>query len=434
MHPIVAIVGRPNVGKSRLFNRMVGSGKAIVADIPGVTRDRHYAEADWCGREYICIDTGGLDLALDPNADLEGHITRQSLMAAEEADVIICLFDGQLEPTPIDHQVVEELRKVGKPIIFAVNKVDDPDQGDKLIPYYEFGVEKIVAVSAEHGIGVDDLLDEALLHFPPEIEVELEKSDITVAVIGRPNVGKSTLVNRLAGEERVVSHEKAGTTRDAVNVEIDFEGKKYLFIDTAGVKRRWSVSERLERLTAMRSLRMIDRAEIIIQLIDGSEGLTKQDLSLAGFIRQQGKGSILVVNKWDLMEAEWQEYERRLREGLGDLKDIPILCISAVTGQNCLKVLSGIEKMHVALGKEIPTSDLNRIMELALEGHHLPVFRGKQVRIKYATQIGTYPPTIALFSNYPAAVPYAYRKYLMRKIMEALGVKGIPLKIVCKRK
>jgi len=411
---------------------MVGRRKAIVADVSGVTRDRHYAEADWYGREYICIDTGGLDL--DPNVDLEGYITKQSLMAVGEADVIICLFDGQLDPTPIDREVVEELRKVNKPLIFAVNKVDEPGQDHKLVPYYEFGVEKIIAVSAEHGIGVDDLLDEAISHFPPEEDVELESSDITVAVIGRPNVGKSTLINRLAGEERVVSHEKAGTTRDAIDVEIDFEGKKYLFIDTAGVKRKWSVSERLEKFTAMRSLRTIDRAEIILQLIDGAEGLTKQDLSLAGFIREQGKGSILIVNKWDLMEADWEEYERRLRKGIGDLHEIPILCISATTGQNCLKVLSGIEMLYEALGKEIPTSELNRIMEMALENHHLPVYRGKQVKINYATQIDTYPPTIALFSNYPAAVPYTYRKYLMRKIMEALGVKGIPVKIVCKRK
>ena len=401
---------------------------------PGVTRDRHYAEADWCGREYICIDTGGLDLDLDPGVELEGNITKQSLMAVAEADVIICLFDGQLEPTPIDREVVQELRKVGKPIVFAVNKVDEPNQTDKLVPYYEFGVEEIVAVSAEHGIGVDDLLDQAVSHFPPEVEVEKDSSDITVAVIGRPNVGKSTLINRLSGEERVVAHEKAGTTRDAIDVEIDFEDKKYLFIDTAGVKKKWGVSERLEKFTAMRSLRTIDRAEIILQLIDGAEGLTKQDLSLAGFIREQGKGSILLVNKWDLMEADWEEYERRLRKGLGDLHELPIICISAVTGQNCLKILSNVEKLYDALGTEISTSELNKIMEAALEDHHLPTYKGREVRVNYATQVGTHPPTFALFSNLPSAVPYSYRKYLMRKIMEALGVKGIPVKIVCKRK
>lgn len=433
MHPILAIVGRPNVGKSRLFNRLVGKRKAIVSDIPGVTRDRHYAQGDWRGREFIAVDTGGLDL--DPAADLEHRITRQSLMAIEEADVIICLFDGQNEPGVADREVVDELRKLSKPVLFVVNKVDEEIHGDRLNPYYELGLKRIFAISAEHGMGVDTLLDDVLQKFPPPVrEKERESSRMMVAVIGRPNVGKSTLINRLAGEERVIVHEMPGTTRDAIDVEIDFEGRRYLFIDTAGVKRGWGVAERLEKFTAMRSLRTIDRANVVLQLIDGHEGLTRQDLHLTSFLQEQGKGTVLLVNKWDLMDADWDEYERRLRRGLGDMLDIYVLPISAATGMNCLKVLSGVNRLHESLGKKMSTSALNRIVELALDNHHLPVYRGKQVRIYYATQTGTYPPTFVLFSNYPAAVPYAYRRYLMKRIAEALGVKGIPVRIVCRRK
>jgi len=433
MHPIIAIVGRPNVGKSRLFNRLVGKRKAIVADVPGVTRDRHYAQGDWRGRDFIAVDTGGLDL--DPAADLGQHITKQSLMAIEEADVIICLFDAQIEPGAADHEIVSELRKLKKPVIFVVNKVDDEKHMAKLNLYYEFGLDHIFAVSAEHGLGVDDLLDEVLERLPQSIPPEdVDEGRIIVAVVGRPNVGKSTLINRLAGEDRVVAHEKPGTTRDAIDVEIEFEGKQYLFIDTAGVKRRWGVAERLERFTAMRSLRTVDRAGVVLQLIDGAEGLTRQDLHLTSFVQEQGKGMLFLVNKWDLMDADWEEYERRLRRGLGDMSDIAVLPISATTGQNCLKVLSGINALYETMGVKIATSKLNRIVELALDNHHLPVYRGKQVRIYYATQIGTYPPTFALFTNYPAAVPYTYRRYLIRKISEALEVKGIPVKVVCRRK
>jgi len=433
MHPILAIVGRPNVGKSRLFNRIVGKGKAIVADIPGVTRDRHYSLADWLGREFIVVDTGGLEL--DPDADLGRSITEQSLKAIDEADVIVCLFDGQIEPVVKDREVVDALRKSSKCVIFVVNKIDEDVHERRVDAFYELGITKLFSVSAEHGRGVDDILDEAVADFPPDCKKEEKDEDrLAVAVVGRPNVGKSTLINRICGTKRVVAHELAGTTRDAIDVEIDIEGKKYLFIDTAGVKRRWGVSERLEKFTALRSLRTVGRADIVLQLIDASDGLTKQDISLTDFIRGEGKGSILLVNKWDLMDASWEEYEIRLRRGLGDLKNLAIIPVSAKTGKNCLKILSAADSLSRALGTKLTTSALNRIIEAAIEGHHMPVYKGKEVKIYYATQTGTNPPTFTLFSNYPEAVPYTYRKYLTNRILDAMGEKGIPVRIVCRKK
>lgn len=432
MKPIIAIVGRPNVGKSRFFNRLVGGSRAIVADTPGVTRDRHYAPADWLGQEFIAVDTGGLEF--DPAADLSFEISKQSLKAIDEADVIICLFDGQNEPSAADEEVVSRLRRVGVPVIYAVNKIDETEHESLINCYHELGASPIFAVSAEHGRGIDDLLDEAAKHFKKEPEEEDDSRGLRVAVIGRPNVGKSTLINRLSGEDRVVAHDMPGTTRDAIDVKIEFEGKDYVFVDTAGVKRRWGVSERLERATAMRSLRTIDRAQVVLQLIDAADGLTKQDLSLTGFIAEQGKGLILLVNKWDLAEAEWDEYEKRLRKGMGELHDIQIMPISAEKGFNCLKIFGAVSKLDFALGKKVSTSELNRIIQDALDSHHLPVHHGKQVRINYATQTGTHPPTFALFANYPAAVPYTYRRYLVKKLQEALGLVGVPVRIVCRRK
>ncbi len=433
MKPIVAIVGRPNVGKSRLFNRLVGARRAIVADVPGVTRDRHYAPAEWQGKEFIAVDTGGLDL--DPAADLEHAISMQSMSAIKEADAVICLFDGQVDPNPSDKDVARMLRKISKSVIFAVNKVDEASHEANLATYYEMGVDELFAVSAEHGRGVDDMLDR-LLELIPEAEAlcaEDEKPN-AIAVVGRPNVGKSTLINALAGSNRVVVHEKAGTTRDAIDVEVTFEGHTYTFIDTAGVKRRWGISERLEKFTAMRSLRTIDRASTVLQLIDATEGITKQDLHLTGFILEQGKGLILLVNKWDLIDVEWAEYKKKIEAELGQMSDVPMFPISAAKGLNCLDIFKHLDCMEEALSAKIATSQLNRILEQALSQHHLPVYKGKQVQIKYATQIGTHPPTFVLFSNYPAAVPYAYRRYLINRLKQAIGVKGAPVRVVCKRK
>lgn len=432
MKPIVAIVGRANVGKSRLFNRLVGFRKAIVDDMSGVTRDRHYAFADWRGREFIVVDTGGIDL--DPAADMERKISEQSLTAISEADVVVLVFDGQIEPMPYDRELVRRLIKIGKPVIFAVNKIDQAQHETNIINYQRIGLDPLVTISAEHGRGVDDLLEKVIVHFPPVTE-EAKKTDVPrIAVVGRQNVGKSTLINRLAGSERVIVNETPGTTRDAIDVEIEFDGRHYIFIDTAGVSKHFRVSQQVEKVSALRSFHTIDRSDIVCQLIDAKEGLTHQDLNLAGFIREQGKGMLLLVNKWDVVKASWEDYINEVRDCLKELHDIPILGISAKTGYHCLKIFDGIRKLNHALETKISTAELNRILKDVLASHNLPAYRGKAVRIYYATQTGTRPPTFTLFSNYPAAVPYAYRKYLMHRLKAAMGIEGIPVKIICRKK
>ncbi len=432
MKPIVAIIGRANVGKSRLFNRLIGYRKALVDDSAGVTRDRHYAPADWSGREFIAVDTGGIDI--DPEADIERKITKQSLHAVSEADVVVCVFDGQIDPMPDDRELARRLKKIGKPVIFALNKIDKAQHEERAIEYRRMGVEPFVMVSAEHGRGVDDLLEEVVKHFPKDVMPAPKPAGPRVTVVGRPNVGKSTLINRLAGGERVIVHEKPGTTRDAIDVEIEFDGKQYVFIDTAGVRKHFSVGEHIERFSAMRSLRTIDRSDIVIQLIDATEGLTHQDLNLAGFVAEQGKGMILLVNKWDSMKVEWDEYEKNLRDCLKELRNMDISAISAKTGYHCLKIFEHIDVLDRALDKKVPTSELNRILERALSSHNLPAYKGKAVRVYYVTQTGTRPPTFTLFTNFPAAVPYAYRQYLIHSFQEALEVEGVPVKLIFRKK
>jgi GTP-binding protein len=432
MKPIVAIVGRANVGKSRLFNRLIGYRKALVDDSAGVTRDRHYAPADWAGHEFIAVDTGGIDL--DPAADIEKKVTEQSLHAIAEADVVVCVLDSQVEPMPHDKELARKLKKIGKPVIFALNKTDLAQHESRAHEYQRMGAHPLVLVSAEHGRGVDDLLEEVVRHFPPRKKESPKIAGRRITVVGRPNVGKSTLINRLAGGERVIVHETAGTTRDAIDVDIEFEGRHYVFIDTAGVRKHFSVTEHIERFSAMRSLRTIDRSDIVIQLIDAADGLTHQDLNLAGFIYEQGKGMLLLVNKWDEIKIPWKDYEDEMRARLKELHDVSIFAISAKTGYHCLKIFEGIDKLSRALETKVSTSELNRILEDALAGHNLPAYRGKAVRVYYATQTGTRPPTFTLFANYPAAVPYAYRQYLIHRFQEALGVEGVPVRVIFRKK
>jgi GTP-binding protein len=433
MKPLVAIVGRANVGKSRLFNRLVGHTRAIVHDRPGITRDRHYGPADWRGREYIAIDTGGIEL--DPAADLEKRVTDQSLSAIEEADVVICIFDGQNPPTAEDKNIVQALRRINKPVLWCVNKIDGEFHEQMANEFYALGLDPLILVSAEHGRGVDDLLDSTIDHFPDETLLEsAERSGLRISMVGRPNVGKSTLINRLAGSDRVVAHEMPGTTRDAIDVEIEFEGKDYIFVDTAGVKRGWKMSGQLEKFTSLRSLRSVERSQIVCILIDGAEGLTKQDLTLAGFIREEGKGVILIVNKWDLVQYDWRDYEAALRKGLGELVDVPIVCISAQTGYHCLKIFSSINHLNKLLERRLSTSEVNRMLESALAEHHLPVYRNKELKIYYATQTGTYPPTFTLFANYPEGIPVSYKRYLIHRFQDALGSNEMPIRLICRKR
>lgn len=433
MKPLVAIIGRANVGKSRLFNRIVGHTKAIVHDKPGITRDRHYSPADWIGREFIVVDTGGMEMAA--SEDLGRSVTNQTKIAVEEADVLICVFDGLNPPTPEDEDVVRAIRKSKKPIVWVVNKIDEPSAEYLSQEFARLGLEKIYAVSAEHGFGVDDVLDAVIAHFPDmEKREAAEHAGLRVSIVGKPNVGKSTLINRLAGSDRVVSHELPGTTRDAIDVEIEFEGKDYVFVDTAGVKRGWKSRDRLEKFTSIRSLRSVERSQIVCQLFDASVGISKHDLALTSFIADEGKGLILVVNKWDMVDEDWKIFEENLRGKLGAFGNIPIICISAATGYHCLKVFEAINRLNNFLSRKLATSKVNQVIEKSVSEHHLPAYRGRDVRIYYATQTGVYPPTFTLFSNYPAAIPYSYRRYLMHKFQEALGSDTVPVKIICRKR
>lgn len=432
MKPLVAIVGRANVGKSRLFNRLVGATRAIVNDLAGVTRDRQYADAEWLGKQFIVIDTGGIDF--DPDLDLEKHVTKQSLQAVSEADVVVLVFDGRQAPTQLDLELIQELRKLQRPLVIAVNKIDDPAKTHQLDEYYRFGFDSLFPTSAEHGFGVDDLLDEVVRHFPEEGSAKEESSTRRIAVIGRPNVGKSTFINRLAGEERVVAHETAGTTRDAIDVNITFEDELYTFVDTAGVKRGFNVDGQLEKYTALRSLRAIERSQIVCQLIDASEGLTRQDLHLAGYVYDQGKGLILLVNKWDLLETPWEEFLEELRYQLKELEEISVVRISAKTGLGCLKIFNAVCELEKMMAAKLSTSQLNKILEQACQQHHLPTVQGKMLRFYYGTQLKSHPPTFMLFSNHPELVPESYRRYLANRIAEALEVKGVPIHLVLRKK
>ncbi len=432
MKPIVAIVGRPNVGKSRLFNRLIGYRKAIVDDRPGVTRDRHYAVAQWAGREFIAVDTGGIDFA--PEAKIESKVTKQSLEAIGQADVVLCIFDGRAEPTSHDRELARQLQEIGKPVVFALNKIDVASHEDQIYTYYELGLNSVVHCSAEHGRNVDEVLEELSKHFPPEKELEEKTKGLHVTVLGRPNVGKSTLINKLAGSERVVAHELAGTTRDAIDVDIEFEGDHYVFIDTAGLRKSFRVDEKVEKVSAMKSLRTIDRSDVVCFLIDAQDGLTHKDLNLASFVNNEGKGIVLLVNKWDLIEEPWEEYVENIQIRLKELSHVPIIAISAKTGAHCLRIFKKIQHVHQVLNKKIPTTELNKFVKRAVEGHHLPVCKGKQINIYYATQTGSRPPTFMLFSNYPAAVPYTYRRYLMNRLAEEFNLQEVPIRLVFKKK
>lgn len=455
MHPIVAIVGRMNVGKSRLFNRIVGGRTAIVADMPGVTRDRHYALADWCGHEFIMVDTGGIEF--DPASDLERCVTNQSLKAIEEADVIVAVFDGEMGLHTDDEVLVRKLRKLDRPLIVVVNKIDVASREPFLTSFHRLGVNPI-AVSAEHGRGVDELLEAivslSLRGDPPKAGRRgnlLQTSDerrsprpdgarddspegTRVAIIGRPNVGKSTLINRLAGSERVVAHETPGTTRDAIDVEIDVGDKRYIFVDTAGIRRHHRQGTVVEKVTTIKSLKTIEHADVVCLLIDGPEKMTHQDAHLAAYVCERGKGLLVAVNKWDLVKGPWKEYEEDVQESLGDMGGLVVLKLSAKTGTGCDQLLPTIDQLQKALQATLPTAELNRVLEQALQEHHLPLYRGKAMRVFYGTQVKKAPPTFLLFVTDPKGFPLSYRRYLAHRLQEALGATTAPAHMVFRKK
>ncbi len=429
MSVIVAIVGRPNVGKSTLFNRILGRRQALVEDFPGVTRDRNYALVTRYERPFTLVDTGGFEPASEDR--LLTQMREQSQLAVEEADVIIFLLDGREGLTPADQEVADQLRQVEKPVLFAVNKVDGPTQEAGLADFYALGIEEMWPVSAEHGPGVADLIEQVLTHLPPAPSPRGEGEETRLAIIGRPNVGKSSLVNRLLGFERMVANPVAGTTRDSIDTPFAYNRRRYVLIDTAGIRRKGRVAMKLEKFSVIQALKTLDRADIALMVIDAREGITDQDLTIAGYAAERGRAVVLVVNKWDLVPKDHTTAGQYvdLREAFKFLPDVPIHFVSALTGLRVSKIMADVEKVSEEYNRQITTSALNRVLEDAQKAHQPPVYHGKRLKFFYITQTGNRPPSFVVFVNKSEGVHFSYQRYLVNCLRKAFGFGGCPIKL-----
>jgi GTP-binding protein len=433
--PVVAIVGRPNVGKSTLFNRLVGGRTAIVEDIPGVTRDRIYRDAEWLGRYFTLVDTGGLDFGGKDDSIL-GQVRKQVQVAIREAELIIFLVDGKVGPTADDEKLGEILRKSQKPVLLVVNKIEEFQNNQSLYEFYELGLGEPIPVSAANGMNIGDLLD-AVIERLPRQEEEIEPDVIKIAVVGRPNVGKSSLVNAILGQERVIVSAVPGTTRDAVDTPFIREGQRYILIDTAGMRKRGSIDQSTERYSVMRSLRAIERSDVSLLLIDATLGVTEQDTKIAGYIMESGKGCIILVNKWDLIEKNdktMREYEQKIREDLSFMAYAPILFISALTKQRVGKIAELVDFVAEQQSLRVNTSVLNEVIAEAVQVNPPPGDKGKRLKIFYCTQVAVKPPHFVLFVNLPELMHFSYQRYIENVLRKNFGFEGSPLKIGIKRR
>jgi GTPase len=430
--PVVALIGRPNVGKSALFNRIVGEGSAIVSDEPGTTRDRHFARTEWNGRQFWLVDTGGI--TDDPHVPMDVEIQRQVREAIGESDLLLLVVDAIAGLHPNDSRVVDMLRDAGKPWVLVANKVDDPASTD-FYEFYSLGAGDPVPVSAQNGKNSGDMLD-ILVDRIPEATEEPGES-LRVAVIGRPNVGKSSLINRLLGENRLVVNDEAGTTRDAIDTPMMYHDREIVFIDTAGLRRQARIDDGIEFYSSLRSRRAIDRADICILVIDAVEGLHNQDLKIAALAWETGRGIIIVVNKWDLAEKETNsayKFTTEAGEKAPFLKFVPFIFTSAITGQRVTKILDTILQVESERNKRISTSQVNSKLEELIARRQPPQAAGREVKLNYATQVETTPPMIAVFGNNPDLVQEHYIRYLHNGFREAWGFTGSPLRVVMRRK
>jgi GTP-binding protein len=428
--PVVAVVGRPNVGKSTFFNRVLGRREAIVHDAPGVTRDRNFARTDWAGREFFLVDTGGVVEGSDE--PLDRQVRDQALMAVDEADVILFVVDGKAGVHPQDEQIAELLRGRGRPLVLAVNKVDNLHHDVDHLDFWRLGLGQPMPVSALSGVGSGNLLDRILAELPPETEVDPASPDLRIAVIGKPNVGKSSFINRLFGEERMVVSEIPGTTRDAVDSTLVYHGRNLVFVDTAGLRRQSRIDESVEYYSSLRTARVIRGAQVCIVLIDSQEGLTHQDIKILEQAWEAGCGVILGVNKWDLIEKDTSTapgFERELRQKLPFLEWVPVLFLSALTGQRVRKTLELIQTVAEERARRIPTHEVNEVLSELTGRQPPPHSRGRAVRIRYGTQIDSAPPSFLLFCNHPEEVPDHYHRYLHNGMRRAWGFMGVPLRI-----
>ena len=434
MKPIIAIVGRPNVGKSTLFNRIAGGRKAIVDDEPGVTRDRNYADVDWEGRTFTLIDTGGFEPVSKDRIFVQ--MREQCELAMEEADAILFVMDGKDGLTPSDEEIADMLRRQKKPVFYVVNKVDGPEQEDRVLEFYGLGVEPVYSVSAEHGYGVSDLVDEVLKVLPLAEEKE-DKGATRVAVVGRPNVGKSSLVNRFLGYKRLLVDPAPGTTRDSIDTLLRRDGKRYVFIDTAGIRRKSRISLRLEKYSILEALRTLDRCDVALLMLDAREGVTDQDARIGGFIHEKGQGCVLVMNKWDLIDKDthtMKEFQREAFDRLKYLSYAPILFISAVSGQRVAKVLDAVDRVAEQAKKRVATSLLNHAFERWVEEVPPAMHQHHRIKLNYITQVSKAPPTFMITANFPEGIHFSYERYLVNRIREEFGFEGVPIRLLFRKK
>lgn len=434
--PIVAIIGKPNVGKSTFFNYLVGTRISIVEDTPGVTRDRVYAESNWRGRNFTLIDTGGIE----PESEdiILSQMREQANLAIEMADVIIFLTDIKQGATAADKEIALMLKKSGKPIVLVCNKADNYEKDrEEIYEFYNLGIGEPYPISASNALGIGDVLDVIYEHFPERDANEDETEEIKVAVIGKPNVGKSSLINKILGEKRTIVSDIAGTTRDAIDSHFENEKGKYVLIDTAGIRKRNKVNERIEKFSVMRSMLAIERADVCLMMIDANEGVTEQDTKIAGEAHEAGKGVIIVVNKWDEIEKETgtlEKYQKEVYNKLAYLSYAPIIFISAKTGQRVDKLFDMINEVAKQNAMRISTSSLNQVINEAIAIVQPPTDKGKRLKILYGTQASTKPPTFVIFVNNKELFHFSYERYLVNQIRKEFGLQGTPIRVIVREK
>lgn len=432
-NPLVAIVGRPNVGKSTFFNKVVGKRLSIVENFPGVTRDRLYADAEWCGKFFTLVDTGGLELK--STDEMWAHIQKQAEIAIDTADVIILFTDAKAGLTSADYDVADKLRKSGKPVVLAVNKLDNYDQG-KLFEFYNLGLGEPFGISAEHSMGIGDLLDEVVSFFKDKGD-EKDDESVKIALVGKPNAGKSSICNKLLGFDRTIVSDIAGTTRDAIDTPFTYNGKKFTLIDTAGIRKKKNVEEDLEYYSVLRALGAIRRADVSVVVIDAWEGITEQDVKICGYVHEQNKPSVIVMNKWDLIEKDTHTVEKfnaSLAENLKFMDYLTSVYVSAKSGQRTEKILSIVETVYDNARKRVTTGVLNDLIFDAVRANEPPSVNGKRLKINYCTQTGVTPPTFTLFVNDAALMHFSYKRYLENCIRNAYGFEGTPIYIGTREK
>ena len=430
--PIVAIVGRPNVGKSTLFNQIGRKRVSIVDDMPGVTRDRIYLDAEWLNRAFTMIDTGGIEF--DARSHILQAIRSQAQLAMEEADVILFLVDGRAGLTTADEEVARLLRQTKKPVVLGVNKIDSPQRAADIYEFCNLGLGDPIALSASNAMNLGDLLDAVVAHFPDHAEEVRDEEEIRITVIGRPNVGKSSLVNALLGEERVIVSDVPGTTRDAIDTHFMCDGMKFTLIDTAGMRRRGRIGEAVERYSVIRSLRAVDRADVVLMMISAEEGITEQDKKIAGYAHASGKGVVIVVNKWDIYpnkdDKSTLRFTEDLRDELGFLQYAPVLYASALTGQRVGRITELVKYVAEQQSMRIKTSVLNELIRDAVSVNPPPMHHGKQLKILFMTQVGVAPPKFILFVNDPKLMHFSYLRFIENRLRESFGFEGTPLQLI----